>query len=86
MYIYIINEWFSQYIDPLPSIDHSTIEYSEFIKNFYVEHEDIASLDENKVVDLRSTLGIRVSGANPPKPVTSFGHFGYNFCISWMFL
>uniref|UniRef100_A0A069DW43 RNA helicase n=1 Tax=Panstrongylus megistus TaxID=65343 RepID=A0A069DW43_9HEMI len=68
----------SKYIDPLPAIDHSTIEYSEFIKNFYVEHEDIANLDENKVVDLRTTLGIRVSGANPPKPVTSFGHFGFD--------
>ncbi|KAK9501901.1 hypothetical protein O3M35_012537 [Rhynocoris fuscipes] len=68
----------SKYIDPLPPIDHTNIEYAEFVKNFYVEHQDIASLDENKVVDLRSTLGIRVSGANPPKPVTSFGHFGFD--------
>lgn len=28
-------------IDPLPSIDHSTVEYAPFNKDFYQEHEQI---------------------------------------------
>lgn len=65
-----------QIIDPLPPIDHSTIKYEDFEKNFYIEHEEISSLTPDKVQELRSTLGIKVSGPNPPNLVTSFGHFG----------
>lgn len=65
-------------IDPLPPIDHSTIEYEEFEKNFYIEHEEISSLTPDKVQELRNTLGIRVSGPNPPNPVSSFAHFGFD--------
>lgn len=68
----------SKYIDPLPPIDHSTIEYKEFTKNFYVEHEEIAALSEAEVDKLRATLGVKVTGAIPPKPVTSFGHLGFD--------
>ncbi|KAL3197752.1 hypothetical protein MRX96_044741 [Rhipicephalus microplus] len=68
----------SKYIDPLPPIDHSTIEYKEFTKNFYVEHEEIAALSEAEVDQLRATLGVKVTGAIPPKPVTSFGHLGFD--------
>lgn len=49
-----------KYIDPLPPIDHSTIEYSDFTKNFYQEHEDIAALSPSQVQDLRVKLGIKV--------------------------
>lgn len=65
-------------IDPLPSIDHSEIHYEPFEKNFYNVHEEIACLDEQQVEELRQTLGIKVSGPSPPKPVTSFGHFGFD--------
>lgn len=54
----------SKIIDPLPPIDHSTINYSDFTKNFYQEHEDIASLDHLQVNELRRKLGISVSGAH----------------------
>nr|XP_053636381.1 ATP-dependent RNA helicase DDX42-like [Cherax quadricarinatus] len=67
-----------KYIDPLPPIDHSTIEYSEFTKNFYQEHEDIAALSPSQVHELRNKLGIKVTGFDAPKPVTSFGHFGFD--------
>ena len=30
-----------------------------------------------QVIDLQQKLGIRVSGASPPKPVSSFAHFGF---------
>ncbi|XP_064544639.1 ATP-dependent RNA helicase DDX42 [Drosophila montana] len=65
-------------IDPLPPIYHSEIEYEPFERNFYTPHEDIAQLDEEQVRELRRTLGVKVSGALPPKPVSSFGHFGFD--------
>lgn len=65
-------------IDPLPPIDHSEIEYETFEKNFYNVHEEISNLTKEQVEDLRQTLGIKVSGAAVPKPVTSFGHFGFD--------
>ncbi|XP_068208927.1 ATP-dependent RNA helicase DDX42 [Palaemon carinicauda] len=67
-----------KYIDPLPPIDHSTITYSDFTKNFYQEHEDIAALSPIQAQDLRIKLGIKVTGFDAPKPVTSFGHFGFD--------
>ncbi|EDW69567.1 uncharacterized protein Dvir_GJ13322 [Drosophila virilis] len=65
-------------IDPLPPIYHSEIDYEPFERNFYTPHEDIAQLDEEQVRELRRTLGVKVSGALPPKPVSSFGHFGFD--------
>ena len=65
-------------IDPLPAIDHSSIQYEQFNKNFYEEHPDITSLNRNQVFELRKKLGIRVFGSNAPKPVCSFGHFRFD--------
>ncbi|XP_306246.5 ATP-dependent RNA helicase DDX42 isoform X2 [Anopheles gambiae] len=65
-------------IDPLPSIDHTEIDYLKFEKNFYIPHEDIVNLSQAKVQDLRLTLGVKVSGPMPPHPVTSFAHFGFD--------
>jgi len=65
-------------IDPLPPIYHSEIEYEPFERNFYTPHEDIAHLDEEQVRELRRTLGVKVSGALTPHPVSSFGHFGFD--------
>lgn len=65
-------------IDPLPSIDHSEIDYKPFEKNFYAPHEDISSLSRSQVDELHRHLGIRVTGPSPPKPVTSFAHFGFD--------
>lgn len=62
-------------IDPLPPINHDDILYEPFRKDFYVEHEEISQLNAIQVADLLGTLGITVSGRNPPKPVCSFGHF-----------
>lgn len=67
-----------KFIDPLPPIDHSEIEYKPFQKSFYAEHPEIEELPEEQVVHLRKTLGITVSGSKPPKPVSSFGHLGFD--------
>lgn len=64
-------------IDPLPAIDHSTITYEVFHKNFYQEHDDIRGLTQEQENELRSKLEIKVSGDCPPKPVCSFAHFKF---------
>lgn len=65
-------------IDPLPPIDHSEIDYAPFEKNFYTPHEEIAALGTQAVAELRRTLGVHVSGALVPHPVTSFAHFNFD--------
>ncbi len=55
---------FFQHIDPLPSIDHSEIKYNSFEKNFYVEHEDIRTLSNQQVNELRNKLGVNVKNFN----------------------
>lgn len=62
-------------IDPLPPIDHSTVDYKPFEKNFYKVHPEIQTLTNAKVLELRKALGISVSGNSPPSPVCSFAHF-----------
>ncbi|XP_053555604.1 ATP-dependent RNA helicase DDX42 [Bombina bombina] len=65
-------------IDPLPPMDHSEIDYPPFEKNFFEEHEEITSLTPQQIVDLRNKLNLRVSGAAPPRPASSFAHFGFD--------
>ncbi|CAL8274539.1 unnamed protein product [Lota lota] len=65
-------------IMPLPPIDHSEIDYPPFERNFYNEHEELHSLNSTEVLELRHKLNLRVSGALPPKPSTSFAHFGFD--------
>ncbi|XP_029429535.1 ATP-dependent RNA helicase DDX42 [Rhinatrema bivittatum] len=65
-------------IDPLPPIDHTEIEYPPFEKNFYQEHEEISSLTPQQMIELRHKLNLRVSGAAPPRPCSSFAHFGFD--------
>ena len=67
-----------KYIDPLPSIDHTQINYPPFSKNFYIEHEDMIRLDYMRIKDLRAKLNVKVLGVKPPKPVSSFAHFNFD--------
>ncbi|XP_022916705.2 ATP-dependent RNA helicase DDX42 [Onthophagus taurus] len=62
-------------IDPLPPIDHSTINYPPFEKDFYKLHPEIENLTSSKVNELRKTLGLTVSGNSTPSPVAAFAHF-----------
>ncbi|KAG0244900.1 ATP-dependent RNA helicase ddx42 [Actinomortierella wolfii] len=65
-------------ITPLPPKDHSKENYPEIEKNFYVEHEDIAKLDDAQVAQIRKDLDMKVSGINVAKPCISFAHFGFD--------
>lgn len=67
-----------KHIDPLPPIDHSTITYSPFEKNFYEEHDEIKNLPIDQANQLRETLGLKVTGISIPKPVCSFAHFNFD--------
>lgn len=67
-----------KHIDPLPPIDHSTITYPPFEKNFYEEHDEIKNLSLDQINELRETLGLKVTGISIPKPVCSFAHFSFD--------
>lgn len=67
-----------RFIDPLPPVDHSMNVYGSFVKNFYTPHEDIEALTPKQVEELKNTLGVKITGPEPPKPVTSFAHFGFD--------
>lgn len=64
-------------IDPLPPMDLSEVEFEPFDRDLYEEHPEIAALDEPRVATLRDTLGVRVTGYSPPRPVCSFAHFSF---------
>jgi len=65
-------------IEPLPPVYHSEIEYLPFEKDFYKEHEEITKLTKDQISELRTALNITVSGISPPKPISSFAHFGFD--------
>lgn len=67
-----------KFIDPLPPIDHSEIDYEPFEKNFYTPHEDIEKLTHQQVEELKKNLGVKITGPDPPRPVSSFAHLGFD--------
>ncbi|VVD01128.1 unnamed protein product [Leptidea sinapis] len=67
-----------KFIDPLPPIDHSEIEYEPFEKNFYTPHEEIEKLTHVQVEELKKNLGVKITGPEPPKPVSSFAHLCFD--------
>lgn len=64
----------SKAIEPMPAIDHSSIRYNPVRNDFYTQHEEIAQLDDEQVVELRRELGISATGSNAARPIASFGH------------
>jgi hypothetical protein len=44
-------------IEPLPPLDHSKIHYEPFEKNFYEEHEEIAKMSHDEIIEYRKALG-----------------------------
>ncbi len=60
IYVYLAIHTF-QIIDPLPTIDHSEIEYEPFNKNFFEVPDEVERLGFLELQDLRNKLGIRVS-------------------------
>eukprot|EP00658_Telonema_sp_P-2_P009411 TRINITY_DN13524_c0_g1_i3.p1 TRINITY_DN13524_c0_g1~~TRINITY_DN13524_c0_g1_i3.p1 ORF type:complete len:816 (-),score=214.97 TRINITY_DN13524_c0_g1_i3:194-2641(-) len=59
-------------IEPLPPVDHDSIQYYDFRKNFYREDPEIAKMGANELKILQKQLEIKVSGFDCPNPVHTF--------------
>ena len=68
-------------IEPLELIDHSKIEYEEFNKDFYKEHDDIKNMSPEDCLQLRTILDLNVRGNKVPFPIASFNHLIVDECI-----
>ncbi|XP_062215822.1 DEAD-box ATP-dependent RNA helicase 24 [Phragmites australis] len=64
-------------IEPIPPLDHSTIEYDAFNKDFYEEKLSISGMSEQEVADYMKSLAIRVSGFDVPRPIKNFEDCGF---------
>lgn len=64
-------------IEPIPALDHSEIDYESFNKDFYAESPSISGMSEQDVADYRTSLAIRVSGFDVPKPIKTFQDCGF---------
>lgn len=61
----------------LPKVDHTTVEYSLFKKNFYVEVPEIAKMTSEEVEAYRIDLeGILVKGKGCPRPIRTWAQCG----------
>ncbi|KAJ5281306.1 Pre-mRNA-processing ATP-dependent RNA helicase prp5 [Penicillium angulare] len=61
----------------IPTVDHAKAEYEPFRKEFYHEPSDLASMTEDETAVLRAELdGIKVRGADIPKPVQKWAQCG----------
>uniref|UniRef100_A0A1D1Y952 RNA helicase n=1 Tax=Anthurium amnicola TaxID=1678845 RepID=A0A1D1Y952_9ARAE len=65
-------------IEPILPLDHSTIDYEPFNKDFYEEKPSISGMTEQDVIEYRKTLAIRVSGFDVPKPIKQFENCGFS--------
>lgn len=63
-------------VDPLPSIDHSTIDYKPFRRDFYDENPELFIMDDDEVLEARRRMQMHVSGRDVPKPISEFHHCG----------
>ncbi|GFE55927.1 DEAD DEAH box helicase domain-containing protein [Babesia ovis] len=61
----------------MPKVDHSTIDYPPFKKNFYVQISAITAMKEHEVDAFRKANGnIRVRGKYCPRPIYNFSQCG----------
>ncbi|XVF72756.1 hypothetical protein PTKIN_Ptkin12aG0145900 [Pterospermum kingtungense] len=65
-------------IEPLPALDHSSIEYEPFNKDFYEEKASISGMNEQEVAEYQKSLAIRVSGFDVPRPIKTFEDCGFS--------
>jgi len=68
-------------IEPLPPIDHSTINYAPFTKAFYKECKEIADIGEVDITKYRQEYEISYTSSNNamiPRPIMRFSHAGFD--------
>ena len=61
-------------ICPLKKVDHSTISYKQFLKNFYAEHPEVEAMTVDHVNSLRKEKQIYVKGELVANPINTFNH------------
>ena len=67
----------------LTTVDHSTIEYASFRKNFYVEVPELMRMTEEDVELMRQDLdSIQVVGKDCPKPIKRWNQCGISSKVS----
>nr|XP_043620871.1 DEAD-box ATP-dependent RNA helicase 24 [Erigeron canadensis] len=64
-------------IEPIAPLDHSSIDYEPFNKDFYEEKPSISGMSEQEVSEYRKSLAIRVSGFDVPRPIKTFAEAGF---------
>lgn len=63
--------------DKLGVVDHATIEYPPFRKNFYIESPEIAKMTDDEIKELRKSLeGIKCRGRDVPAPIKTWYQAG----------
>ncbi|XP_073283829.1 DEAD-box ATP-dependent RNA helicase 24 [Primulina huaijiensis] len=65
-------------IEPIPELDHSSIDYEPFNKDFYEEKPSISGMSEQDAIEYKKSLAIRVSGFDVPRPVKTFDDCGFS--------
>ncbi|XP_052185755.1 DEAD-box ATP-dependent RNA helicase 24 isoform X2 [Diospyros lotus] len=65
-------------IEPILPLDHSSMEYEPFNKDFYEEKPTISGMSDQDVVEYRKSLAIRVSGFDVPRPIKTFEDCGFS--------
>lgn len=74
------NSWLESRVrkKDLKQVDHSSVEYQSFRKNFYIEVSEITNMTHDEVVSLRESLDfIKVRGHGAIRPVTGFHQCGF---------
>jgi len=61
-------------IDPLPAVDHSSMQYAAVKTEFFKPHPDIEKLSAEEVAGLRAEMRIAATGSHCPSPAVSFAH------------
>ncbi|KAL7588885.1 hypothetical protein Lser_V15G41442 [Lactuca serriola] len=65
-------------IEPIAALDHSSIDYEPFNKDFYEEKPSISGMSEQDVAEYQKSLAIRVSGFDVPRPIKTFAEAGFS--------
>jgi len=62
----------------IPTVDHSTVEYEAFEKNFYIEVPEIKKMTKEEVKTYRKEYleDVKVRGKGCPKPIKEFSQCG----------
>ncbi|GLC43085.1 hypothetical protein PLESTB_000864700 [Pleodorina starrii] len=65
-------------VEALAPLDHGSMVYAPFAKDFYEEATEIGKMTDAEVAANRRELEIRVSGFDVVRPVRSFGQCGFD--------